>query len=105
MARIAIIAEPDVARFFRVGGVKMSYGVDNPSQASELLRKLAEMKEVAIIGVTESIADKVKDVLDTLARRVYPTVIIIPGREGARGERVSMITDLIKRTVGVEVKL
>ncbi|WP_309492850.1 V-type ATP synthase subunit F [Candidatus Hecatella orcuttiae] len=105
MAKIAVVADPDVASYFRVTGVKKAYGVKTAKEAAEALRKLAGEKEVAVIIVTEKIAEEIKPVIEEVGKRVYPTVITIPGKEGPIPGKVPSVMDLVKRTVGVEIKL
>jgi len=105
LAKIAVIADEDVATFFRVSGVEMSYGVKTAKEAEEIAWKLAENKDIVIIIVTEKIADEIKPTIDEISKRVYPTVLVIPGKEGPIPGRVSPILALVKRTVGVEIKV
>ncbi|MFQ5762009.1 MAG: V-type ATP synthase subunit F [Candidatus Bathyarchaeia archaeon] len=105
VAKVAVVAEPDVATAFRISGINRSHGVKDAKEAADLLYKLAEDTEVAIIIVTEKLAEEVKSVLDTLSKRVYPTIITVPGREGPAAEKVSPIMELVKRTIGVEIKI
>lgn len=105
MAKIAVVADPEVASFFRVTGVKRAYGVKTAKEAAEAVGKLAEEREVAVIIVTEKIAEEIKPVMDEVGRRAYPTVITIPGKEGPIPGKAPSVMELVKRTVGVEIKL
>lgn len=105
VGKIAVVSDPDVATYFRIAGVKNSYEIAKPEEASGIVESLANDKEVAIIIVTEKIAERVKPVIDVISRRVYPTIITIPGREGPGAEKISPILDLVKRTVGVDIKV
>ncbi|MFH1328437.1 MAG: V-type ATP synthase subunit F [Candidatus Bathyarchaeota archaeon] len=105
MAKVAVVADEDVATYFRIIGVKLSFSVKNKEEASDIVYKLADNKDVAIIIVTENIAEEIKSVIDKISLRVYPTVLTIPGKEGPIPEKVSTILDLVKRTIGVEIKI
>jgi len=105
LAKIAVVADRDVATYFRTSGVEITHAVDNPKHASDIILKLAEEKDVAIIVVTEKIADGIKDTIDEISKRTYPTILTIPGKEGPTPGKVSPIMGLVKRTIGVEIKI
>lgn len=105
MGKIAIIAEESLAGFFRVTGLRNSYGVKNSREAEELLWKLVENEEISVIAVTEGVAKDIMPAIEEASKRVTPTVITIPGREGPLPEMAAPITRLVKRTVGMEIKL
>ncbi len=105
MAKIAVVADRDVATYFRIAGVEITHAVDNSKHASDLIFKLAEEKDVGIIIVTEKIADEIKTTIDEISKRTYPAILTIPGKEGPIAGKVSPIMELVKRTVGVEIKI
>ncbi len=105
MGKLAIIAEEDVAAFFRASGIRNSYGVKSAREAEDLLWKLVEKEEIAVIAITESIVQQIRQAVDEVSKRIYPTVITIPGKEGPIPEMAAPIMELVKRTVGVEIKL
>ncbi|MEM3737238.1 MAG: V-type ATP synthase subunit F [Candidatus Bathyarchaeia archaeon] len=105
MGKLAVVADEDVATYFRLAGVKFSYPVRDNATASEVVRKLADNKDVAIIIVTEKVAEGIKPVIDEISKRVYPTLLTIPGREGPIPRRISPLASLVKRTIGVEIKV
>lgn len=105
LAKVAVVADENVATYFRVAGVKNSYAARNSQDADDIIRNLANSKDIAIIVVTEPIAAMIPSTIETVSKRITPTVITIPGREGPRGERVTSIVDLVKRTIGVEIKI
>jgi vacuolar-type H+-ATPase subunit F/Vma7 len=83
----------------------MCYAVKAPKEAEDLMFKLAENKDVAVIVVTERIAEAIQPVIDEVSRRVYPTVLTVPGKEGPIPGKVSPIMSLVKKTIGVEIKI
>lgn len=105
MGKIAVITDEDVATFFRCSGVTMSYSVKTAKEAEELAWKLSESKDIHVLAITERIADEIKPVVDEISKKLYPTVIIIPGKEGPLPGKVSPILDLIKKTIGKEIKI
>jgi len=105
LGKLAVVADSDVATYFRLAGVKHSYPVKDNTEASEVVRKLADNKEVAIIVVTEKVAEGIKPVIEEISTRIYPTLITIPGKEGSIPKEVSLIASLVKRTIGIEIKV
>ncbi len=105
MGKIAVVADADVATYFRLAGVKFSYPVKDSGEASAVVRKLADTKEVAIIVVTEKVAEGIKPLIDEISRRIYPTLLTIPGKEGPIPKKVSPLASLVKRTIGIEIKV
>ncbi|RLI30218.1 MAG: hypothetical protein DRO46_01015 [Candidatus Hecatellales archaeon] len=105
MGKIAIIAEEDLAGFCRVAGLRNAYGVKNAKEAEELLWKLIDRADISVIAITEGLAKDMMDAVREASQRLTPTVITIPGREGPLPEMAAPIMELVKRTVGMEIKL
>ena len=105
MGKIAVITDEDVATFFRSSGVTMSYSAKTAKEAEDLAWKLSESKDIDVLVITERLADEIRNVVDEISKKLYPTVIIIPGKEGPIPGKVSPIFDLIKKTVGKEIKI
>jgi len=105
LGKIAVIAEEDLAGFFRVTGLRNSYGVRSPREAEEVLWRLIEAEDISVIAVTEGVAKNIMPALEEASKRITPTVITIPGREGPLPEMAAPIMQLVKRTVGMEIKL
>lgn len=55
--------------------------------------------------VTEKVAEDARGVIETISKKLSPTIITIPGLQGPSGEKISPILELVKRTLGVEVKV
>ncbi len=105
MGKVAIIAEEDLAGFFRVAGLRNAYGVRTAREAEELLWKLVDREDISVIAVTEGVAKQIMGAVEEASRRLTPTVVTIPGREGPLPEMAAPIMELVKRTVGMEIKL
>lgn len=105
MGKLAVVADADVATYFRLAGVKHSYSVKDNAEASEVVKKLADTKEVAIIVVTEKVAEGIKPLIDELSKRIYPTLLTIPGKEGLISKKISPLASLVKRTIGIDIKV
>ena len=58
-----------------------------------------------MIAVIEGVAMQMMPLIQEVSRRLTPTIITIPGREGPIPEMAAPIMELVKRTVGMEIKL
>jgi len=105
LKKIALIADIETASFFKASGVKLAYGIRDSREAEKIIWDLVKNPDVVILMVTEAIADQVKPTLDEISRRIYPTVVVIPGKEGPMAGRESPILSLVRRTIGVEIKI
>ena len=105
MGKIAAITDEDISTFLRCSGVTMSYSAKNAKEAEELAWKLSESKEIDVLVITEKIADEIRNVVNEISKKLYPIVIILPGTEGHDPRKVSPISDLIKKTIGKDMKI
>lgn len=106
LKKIALIADVETASFFKASGIKLAYGVKDSKEAEKIIWDLVKNPDVVVLMITEAIADQVKPVINEIsARRLYPTIIVIPGKEGPIPGRESPILSLVRRTIGVEIKI
>lgn len=103
MGNIAIIADQTTSTYFKVSGVSNSYAVKNREEAEKLFRRLHSDESISLIMVTEPIYPWILPVLERI-RKDFPLVVSIPTREGPKAQ-VDALTELIKRTVGIELKI
>ncbi len=104
--RIGVVGDSTTVRGFRLAGVKDAYEVEEAGRAAEVLRELLKDENVGLIIITEKIANKIREDVERLAReRLIPIIVEIPDKRGAIEKRVDPIKELVKRAVGVEIKL
>ena len=103
MGNIAIIADQSTSTYFKVSGVKNSYAVKDRDEAEKLFRRLHSDESISLIMVTEPIYPWILPVLERI-RKEFPLVVSIPTREGPKAQ-VDALSELIKRTVGIELKI
>ena len=66
---------------------------------------IAERDDIGIIIITESIAEKLGNILKEFRlRNNIPIIVEIPDKKGRKREHLDYISQLIKRAVGVEIK-
>ncbi|WXG45874.1 MAG: V-type ATP synthase subunit F [Candidatus Atabeyarchaeum deiterrae] len=104
--KVAAIADSDTIIGLRLAGVRDSYLVESPQQAEEMLRKVLQDQDVGLIILTEKIADKVRDMInDFTSQRTFPVIVEIPDKRGTEQGRRDPLKDIIRRAVGLEVKV
>lgn len=102
MTKIALLGDRETAAYFRVSGVKRSKYVKDRIEAERSFAKLLSDASVSLIIVTEPVMEWVQPLL-AKHRKEYPLVVTIPTKRGPKVE-VDTLSQLVKRTVGIELK-
>lgn len=103
MGKIALIADRTTSTYFKVSGIKNSYAVKDRDDAEKVFRRLHSDESISLIMVTEPIYEWIRP-LQERARKEFPLVVSIPTREGPKAQ-VDALAKLIKRTVGIEIRM
>jgi vacuolar-type H+-ATPase subunit F/Vma7 len=104
VATIGILADRETATYFRITGIKNSFAVNDRREAEEKLMRLLQNKDVSLIFITEEVNGWLEPILKNLRSREYPLIISILGK-GGREPSLDQLAELIKKTVGVEMKI
>jgi vacuolar-type H+-ATPase subunit F/Vma7 len=102
MTKMAVLGDRETAAYFRVSGVKRSRYVKDKAEAESALARLLADVSISLIIVTEPVMEWVQPMLAKHSRE-YPLVVSIPTKKGPRSE-VDTLAQLVKRTVGIELK-
>ncbi|MCS7385961.1 MAG: V-type ATP synthase subunit F [archaeon GB-1867-005] len=102
--RIALVGDYDTVIGFKLAGISRAYVVSEASEAESVIRKLSRDPNIAIIILTESLASQIRGFLRQLYEKTRPVIVEIPDKRGPI-PTMEFVKDLIRRTVGVEVKL
>ncbi|MEM3713376.1 MAG: V-type ATP synthase subunit F [Nitrososphaeria archaeon] len=102
--RIALIADFDTVIGFKLAGLKEAYIAENDIQAEKILNRLIDEKDIGIIIITESLANKLRSQIRQFYGKIMPIIVEIPDKLGP-SPTIEFIRDLVRRTVGVEVIL
>lgn len=103
---IAVLADRDTAAMFRLVGIRDSFAVEEPEKARELLARLARDEKYSLVMVTYGLAETMENLLVSISeRQERPFITVIPSREKPISERIAPVRELIRRVVGVEVKM
>lgn len=103
--KISVVADHTTVTGFRLAGVKDCHEVGKPEDAREVIQSLSKEEDMGMIIITESIAEKLRSVLDTLTEgKVTPLVVEIPDSKGPIPGKEDPIRRLVKQAVGIEIK-
>lgn len=104
--KIVAIADSDTVIGLRFAGVKDSYIVETLEEAKEALHKAFQDESVGLIILTERLGDQLREAInDYTSQRTFPVVVEIPDKHGTEKGRRDPIKDIIRRAVGIELKL
>jgi V/A-type H+-transporting ATPase subunit F len=105
MGKIGVMADKETSIYFKLGGVKNSWVVKSEEEALKTFEEIKSKQLVSLIIVTEPVFNWVKDKIGRGKKEVeLPLVVSIPTRKGGKPQ-VDLLADLIKRTVGVEIRV
>ncbi len=105
MGKIGVMADKETAIYFNLGGVKNSWVVKSEDDAVKTFDDIKARQTVSLVIVTETVFDWIKDKVATGKKEIeLPLVVSIPTKRGGKPQ-VDLLADLIKRTVGVEIRV
>lgn len=102
MTKIALLGDRETTTYFRVSGLKRSKYVKDRGEAEKAFNKFLSDDSISLIIVTEPIMEWIQPLV-AKHRKEYPLVVSIPTKKGPRSS-VDTLAQLVKRTVGVELK-
>lgn len=105
MARLCVVARPDLADGFRLAGAEV-HAAPSPELAAEVLRALLRRPDVGLIALEADYYSGLDDRLRRQAdRSALPVVVALPvGRALETGERRSAhVAELIQRAIGLRM--
>jgi len=104
--RISVIGDFDTVVGFRLAGVKDGYVVETPEEALQRLREVVKEEDVGLVIITERLVDKIRAEVDRLLEnRSFPLLVEIPDKAGPIEKKVDPLKELVRRAVGVEIKI
>jgi len=103
LGKIALIADRETSTYFKVSGIKNSYAVRDRSQAEKVFRQVHSDENISLVMVTEPVFEWIKPLLER-TKKEFPLVVSIPSK-GAPTTQADTLAQLIKRTVGIDLKM
>lgn len=103
MGKIALLADRPTSAYFKVTGIQNSYAVNGREDAEKIFRKVHSDENISLIMVTEPVMEWIQPILER-TKKEFPLVVSIPARGGPKAQ-ADLLAQLIKRTVGIELKV
>jgi V/A-type H+-transporting ATPase subunit F len=105
MGKIGVMADKETAIYFNLGGVKNSWVVKSEEDAVRTFEEVKTKQIVSLVIVTDTVFNWIKDKIGQGKKEIeLPLVVSIPTKRGGKPQ-VDLLADLIKRTVGVEIRV
>lgn len=97
-----VIGDELTVMSFRLIGVSGT-AVESENEARNALDEARQQEEIAMILITERIAEQLREQIDEIKLQVErPLILEIPDRHGAIEEKESVL-DVVQRVVGVKI--
>jgi len=105
LGKIGVIADKETAIYFKLGGIKNSWIVKSEDEAVRTFEDIKSKQTVSLVIVTDTVFDWIKEKVGQGKKEIeLPLVVSIPTRRSGKPQ-VDLLADLIKRTVGVEIRV
>jgi len=98
-----VISDRATSAYFKVTGIKNSYAVKDREDAERVFRRVHSDETISLVMVTEPVFEWIQPVLER-TKKEFPLVVSIPAKGGAKAQ-ADVLAQLIKRTVGIELKM
>lgn len=98
--KIAAIGEADSIIGFLALGVEI-YPVTSAEEAAAALEGIK--KEYGIIFITETVAQEITGMIETVSKGALPAIVLIPSHQGNKGYAMGRIRKIVERAVGADI--
>jgi V/A-type H+/Na+-transporting ATPase subunit F len=98
-SKVMVIGDRDAVLGFGALGVKVSTPPAEAERIREAIRAAID-EEVAILFITERLAEEVPDMIKDLSQRPLPSVVVIPDASGSKGMGLKKLDEIIIKAVG-----
>jgi vacuolar-type H+-ATPase subunit F/Vma7 len=106
MKGIALVADRQTVNCFKLAGLDNAYSVKSAEEAEKRIHELLKIPDLAIIIITDHIANRIHDMVNKITEEYeYPLIISIPTVGGPSLVLLDSITEFIKRKTGIELKI
>ncbi|WEU41021.1 MAG: V-type ATP synthase subunit F [Candidatus Odinarchaeum yellowstonii] len=103
--KITAVADEDTVLGLKLAGVNETYIVNTPLEAESKIRELSTRSDVGLIIITEQLGSKIRKLIQDIIRKGVPIILEIPDKTGALKEAEDPIRELVKKAVGVDIKI
>ena len=103
MYKIAVMGGRDTVMGFKALGLD-TYPVSDAAEAKSVFSKItAPDEEYAVIYLEEGLSLDLTQEISRFTNRVYPAIILIPGRDGSQGLGLTALQDAVIRAIGTDI--
>ena len=107
MSRLVAIAPSDSADGYRLTGIEV-IETESPREASGQIMRLLEDDTVAMLLVSESLAEKMDDkTISVIEESSMPLVLVVPEPSAWAevSDQEAYVGELIRRSIGYQIKI
>ncbi len=101
MYKMGVIGDKDSILGFKALGLSV-FPVMQPDQAARLIHRLAK-ENYAVLFITESLAQDIKETIDRYNSQPFPIITLIPNNTGSMGLGMKGIKANVEKAVGVDI--
>ncbi len=105
--KVAVVGDEHMALGFELAGVDESYTPETDMEAVKILDRLIESSDIAVILLSERIAQNVRGELERITQNkgLYPVIVEMPGKDGPVKDKKDILKEKIRRAVGIDITL
>ncbi|MHA1742439.1 MAG: V-type ATP synthase subunit F [Candidatus Thorarchaeota archaeon] len=103
--KIAVIGDRDTVIGFRMAGVSETAVPTGPDETEDALKHYFRDPDIGLIVITEPLAKTVEKTILELSQVPVPVIMLIPDRNGSTGAYESVLRELVRRAVGLEIDI
>ena len=103
--KIAVIGDRDTVVGFRMAGVTETFVPHTPDETRRALKSYYNDPEMGLIIITEPLAKTIEDTVIELSEAPIPVIVLIPDRAGPTGAYETVLKELVRRAVGIEIAI
>lgn len=101
MYKIAVMGDRDSVYGFAALGLDV-YPIEDPKEAVKTLKLLAG-SNFAVVYITEALAVKIENEIETYRLKKLPAIILIPGVSGNTGQGMLNVKKSVEQAVGSDI--
>ena len=104
--KIFVIGDGTTVTGFRLAGVTHGFITEDHEEAKKKLLEIVNDRDIGLIILTEKLAEKLREEIKSISEeRMSPLIVEIPDKFGPIEKKVDPLKELVKRAVGVEIKV
>lgn len=101
MYKVAVVGDKNSILGFKALGVA-TYPVTGADEAARALNGIMREK-VAVICITEAVAEQIKPQIEEINKRILPAVVLIPNNQGSLGLGMMQIKKNAEKAIGADI--